>query len=87
MLPSHLLPRSDRPSSEDEDDGGDVKRPPDEEGQGSSTAPHRGQPGEADEQGGTQTENHTHHRQSSYVDIDVLCREGRKQQISALNTV
>lgn len=84
MLPSHLFPGSDRSSSEDEDYGSDIQRPPDEEGQGSSTAPHRGQPGQADEKDGTQTENHTHHWQSGYMDVNVLRRDGRKLQISVL---
>lgn len=77
MLPSHLFPSTDRSSIEDEDYGSDVKRPPDEQGQGSSTAPHRGQPGQADEQDCTQTENHTHHGQSANMDVDVLCGGGR----------
>lgn len=75
LLPSHLLPSSDRSPGEDEDDGSDVQRPPDEEGQGSSTAPNRGQPWQADEQEDTQTEDHAHHRQSAYVDVDVLHRK------------
>lgn len=74
FLASHLFPRCDGSAGEDEDYGGDVQRPPDEEGQGSATAPHGGQPGQADEQGGTQTDHHAHHRQSSCVHVDALRR-------------
>lgn len=61
LRPPDLFPCGDRASREDEDDGGDVQRPPDKECQGSSTAPHGGQPWEADKQDGAQRENHTHH--------------------------
>lgn len=72
-MPSlHLFPRGDRSSSEDEDYGSDIQHPPDEEGQGSSAAPHRGQPGQADEQEGTQTHDHTNHSQSRHMLWDVL---------------
>lgn len=81
MLPSHLFPSTDRSSIEDEDYGSDVKRPPDKEGQGSSTAPHCGQPGQADEQDGTQTENHTHHGQRGNMVVKFLFRGGQTNAI------
>lgn len=84
LFPSHLFPCSDGSTSEDEDYGNDIQRPPDEEGKGSSTAPHSGQPGQADQQDGTQTENHTHHWQSSYMDMNVLCRGRQTLRIRAL---
>lgn len=76
----HLFPGCDRTSREDEDYSGDIQRPPDEESQSSSAAPHRGQPGQADEQDSTQTENHTHNRQSRYMDIDVLWRKWARKK-------
>lgn len=79
MRPSCLFPRGDGSPGEDEDYGGDVERPPHEEGQGSSTAPHRGQPGEADEQDGAQTEDHAQHGQGAHMDVQILCGDFRKR--------
>ena len=75
LLPSHLLPRCHRSSCEDEDYGGNVQRAPDEEGQCPPTASQRGEPGQADEQDGAQTENHADHRQSAHMVIEVLWSE------------
>lgn len=57
----YLLPCGNWPSGEDEHYGCDIQATPDKEGQRSSAAPHRGQPGKADEQHGTETQHHTQH--------------------------
>lgn len=80
-LPRHLLPRGDVPAGEDEDDGDDIQRPPDEERQGSSAAPHRGQPGQADQQGGAQAQDHAQHRQGADVGVDVLETDGGQRRV------
>lgn len=48
----YLLPCGNWPSGEDEHYGCDIQGTPDKERQRSSAAPHRGQPGKADEQDG-----------------------------------
>lgn len=77
---SHLFPCRHRPSREDEHHGCGVQRAPDEERQRPSTAPHGGQPGQADEQERAQTENHAHHCQSPHMGYRVLERELRKHK-------
>lgn len=64
---THLFPRCDLSAREDEDHRSDVQYPPDEEGQRSSTAPHCGQPGQADEQHRAQAKNNANNGQSAHM--------------------
>lgn len=70
-----LFPCRHRSPSEDEDYGDNIEGSPHKECQHPPTAPHSGEPGKADQQDGAQRKNHAHHRQSSYVDVDVLRRD------------
>lgn len=53
MVPLYLFPSCNWSSGKDKHYGRDIQRTPNEEGQRSSTTPHRGQPWKADEQDGT----------------------------------
>lgn len=86
----YLLPSGNWSPGKDEHYGCDIQGTPYKEGQRSSAAPHRGQPGEADEQDGAEAKDHAHHWQSTYMDVNVLKEKGRtftkKQVIQMIQT-